>query len=93
MKYKKMRLFLLPWKRILYNYELKSCDMFLDVSLKRVGGGKARGGAGVARVDRYWSSNLNGTWYRRLFLTARPSNNEPAVTGIPVTSASAVTRD
>lgn len=50
-------------------------------------------GWGVARVDGYWSSNLNGTWYRRLFLTARPSNNEPAVTGIPVTSASAVTRD
>jgi len=84
-----MRLFLLPWKRILYNYELKSCDMFLDVSLKRVGGV----GGGVARVDRYWSSNLNGTWYPRRFLTARPSNKEPAVTGIPVTSASGVTCD
>jgi len=35
-----MRLFLLPWKRILYNYELKSCDMFLDVSFKRVGEGE-----------------------------------------------------
>jgi len=35
-----MRLFLLPWKRVLYNYELKSCDMFSDVSLKRAGKGE-----------------------------------------------------
>jgi hypothetical protein len=68
--------------------------MFSDVSHKRVvewEGGEGGGGV-VARVDGYWSSNLNGTWYRRLFLIARPSNNEPSVTGIPVTSASAVTR-
>ena len=88
-----MWLFLLPWKRILYSYELKSCDMFSDVSLKRVVEREREGWGWAARVDRYWSSSLNGTWYRRLFLTARPSNNEPAVTGIPVTSASAVTRD
>jgi hypothetical protein len=51
------------------------------------------GGGGVARVDRYWSSILNGTWYRRLFLTAKPSNTEPPVSGIPVPNTSAVTRD